>query len=37
MAPKSDRTTNSSEEEKLLLEELGKEFPDLKNKGYDSQ
>jgi len=33
MASKSGRTTNFSEEEKLLLAELGKEFPEVEGKG----
>ena len=37
MASKSGRTTNFSEEEKLLLAELGREFPEVENKGYDSK
>ncbi|KAJ7378909.1 hypothetical protein OS493_019603 [Desmophyllum pertusum] len=36
MASKSARTTNFSEEEKLLLAELGREFPEVENKGYNS-
>ena len=31
------RTTNFSEEEKLLLAELGKEFPEVESKGYDNK
>ena len=37
MASKSGRTTNFSEEEKLLLAELGREFPEVENKGYHSK
>ena len=37
MASKSGRRANFSEEEKLLLAELGREFPDVENKGYDSK
>jgi len=37
MASKSGRTTNFSEEEKLLLAELGRELPEVENKGYDSK
>ena len=35
MSSKS-RNVNFSEEEKLPLAELGKQFPDLENKGYDN-
>lgn len=31
------RTTNFSEQEKLLLAELGKDFPEVESKGYDSK
>ena len=37
MASKSGRTTNFSEEEKLLLAELGREFPEVDSKGYNSK
>ena len=37
MVSKSGRTTNFSEEEKLLLAELGREFPDVKNKRIRQQ
>ena len=37
MASKSGRTSNFREQEKLLLAELGREFPDVENKGYDSK
>lgn len=33
MASKS-RNANFSQEEKLLLAELGKQYPDIENKGY---
>ena len=33
MACKFGRTASFSEEEKLLLAELGREFPDVENKG----
>ena len=35
MASKS-RNANFSEEEKLLLAELGKQYPDIENKAYDN-
>jgi len=35
MASKS-RNANFSQEEKLLLAELGKLYPDIENKGYDN-
>jgi hypothetical protein len=35
MASKS-RNANFSQEEKLLLAELGKQYPDIENKGYDN-
>ena len=34
MASKMSRTTNFSEQEKLLLVELGKDFPEVESKGY---
>lgn len=37
MASRSARTTNFSEEEKLLLAELGREFPEVESKGYDNK
>ena len=37
MASKMSRTTNFSEQEKLLLAELGKDFPEVESKGYDKQ
>ena len=37
MASKMNRTTNFSEQEKLLLAELGKDFPEVESKGYDSK
>ena len=37
MASKSCRKIHFSEEEKLLLAELGREFPDVENKGYNSK
>ena len=33
----SSRTGNLSEEEKLLLAELGREFPEVEGKGYDNK
>ena len=35
--PQSGRTTNFSEEKKLLLAELGKKFPEVENERNDSQ
>ena len=35
MASKS-RNANFSKEEKLLLAELGKQYPDIENKAYDN-
>jgi len=35
MASKISCTTNFSEQEKLLLAELGKDFPEVESKGYD--
>ena len=35
MTSKTSRTTNFSEQEKLLLAELGKDFPEVESKGYD--
>ena len=37
MASKMSRITNFSEQEKLLLAELGKDFPEVESKGYDSK
>ena len=37
MALKLRRTTNFSEEERLLVAELGKEFPVIENKAYDNK
>ena len=37
MASKMSRTTNFIEQEKLLLAELGKDFPEVESKGYDSK
>ena len=37
MASKMSRTTNFSEQEKLLLAELGKDFPEVESKVYDSK
>ena len=37
MTSKTSRTTNFSEQEKLLLAELGKDFPEVESKGYDSK
>ena len=37
MVSKMSRTTNFSEQEKLLLAELGKDFPEVESKGYDSK
>ena len=36
MASKTSRTTNLSEQEKLLLAELGRDFPEVEGKGYDN-
>jgi len=35
MASKTSCTTNFSEQEKLLLAELGKDFPEVESKGYN--
>ena len=35
MASKPSRTTNFNEQEKLLLAELGRDFPEVESKGYD--
>ena len=37
MTSKMSRTTNFSELEKLLLAELGKDFPEVESEGYDSK
>ena len=37
MASKTSRTTNLSEQEKLLLAELGRDFPEVEGKGYDNK
>ena len=37
MASKSRRTPNFSEEEKLLVAEFGREFPEVESKGYDNK
>ena len=37
MASKMSRKTNFNEQEKLLLAELGKDFPEVERKGYDSK
>ena len=37
MPSKPTRTTNFSEREKLLLAELGRDFPEVESKGYDSK
>ena len=37
MTSKTSRTKNFSEQEKLLLAELGKDFPEVESKGYDSK
>ena len=37
MTSKMSCTTNFSEQEKLLLAELGKDFPEVESKGYDSK
>ena len=37
MASKPSRTTNFRVQEKLLLAELGGEFPDVESKGHDSK
>ena len=35
MSSKLSRTANFSEQQKLLLVELGKDFPEVESKGYD--
>ena len=37
MASKPCRTTNCREQEKLLLAKLGRDFPEVESKGYDSK
>ena len=37
MTSKTSCTTNFSEQEKLLLVELGKDFPEVESKRYDSK
>ena len=37
MTSRSGRTPNFNEEEKLLMAELGKEFPKVEIKGYDNK
>ena len=37
MTAKTRRTTNFSEQEKLLLAELGRDFPEVESKGYNSK
>ena len=37
MTSKPSRTTNFSEQEKYLLAELGRDFPEVESKGYDSK
>ena len=37
MTSKSGRTPNFSEEEELLMAELGREFPKVEIKGYDNK
>jgi len=37
MASKTCRTTNLSEQEILLLAELGRDFPEVESKGYGSK
>ena len=37
MTSKTSRTTNFSEQEKLLSAELRKDFPEVESKGYDSK
>jgi len=36
MCTTKTRSTNFSEEENLLLAELGQQFPEIENKGYDN-
>ena len=37
MASKTSRTKNFSEQGKLLLADLGRDFPEVESKGYDSK
>ena len=37
MASKTSRATNVSEQEKLLLAELGRDFPEVEIRGYDEK
>ena len=37
VASKTSRTTNFSEQEKLLLAELGRDFPEVEGKDYDNK
>ena len=37
MTSKPSRTTNFSKQEKHLLAELGRDFPEVESKGYDSK
>ena len=37
MTSKTSRTTNFSEQQKLLLAELCRDFPEVESKGYDSK
>ena len=37
MASKPSRTTNFKKKEKLLLATLGRDFPEVESKGYDSK
>jgi len=37
MTSKTSPTTNFSEQEKLLLVELGRDFPEVESKDYDSK
>ena len=37
MTSRSGRTPNFNEEEKLLMAELGREFPKVEIKGYDNK
>ena len=36
MASKTSRTTNFIEQENLFSAELGRDFPEMESKGYDS-
>jgi len=37
MASKTSCTTNFCEQEKILWNELGRDFPEVESKGYDSE